>query len=60
VSLADTPQKHDGRHSPEQVKSMGGDVPEALLFHLVCAQETEREVLCAIGDVTVLQARENN
>jgi hypothetical protein len=58
VSLVDTPQKHDGRPSPEQVKSMGGDVPEALLFHLVCAQETEQELLCATGDVVVLQTRE--
>jgi hypothetical protein len=37
---------------------MGRDVPEALLFHLVCAQETERELLCATGNVVVLQARE--
>jgi hypothetical protein len=58
VSLADTPQKRDGHPSPEQVKSMGGDVQEALLFHLVCAQETERELLCATEDVVVLQARE--
>ena len=42
VLLADTPQKRDGRPSPEQMNSMSGDVPEALLFHLVCAQETER------------------
>jgi hypothetical protein len=58
VSLADTLQKCDGRPSPEQVKSTGRDVPEALLFHLVCAQETERELLYATGDVVVLQARE--
>ena len=45
VPLADTPQKRDGRPSPEQMNSMSGDVPEALLFHLVCAQETEREKL---------------
>ena len=43
MPLADTPQKRDGRPSPEQMNSMSGDVPEALLFHLVCAQETERE-----------------
>ena len=43
VPLADTPQKRDGRPSPEQMNSMSGDVPEALLFHLVCTQETERE-----------------
>jgi hypothetical protein len=40
------------------VKSTGKDVPDALLFHLVCAQETEWELLCATGDVVVLQARE--
>jgi hypothetical protein len=57
VSLADTPQKRDGRPSPEQVNLTGGDVPEALLFHLVCTQETEWELLCATGDVVVLQAR---
>jgi hypothetical protein len=37
---------------------MDGDVPEALLFYLVCAQETERELLYATGDVVILQARE--
>jgi hypothetical protein len=40
------------------VKSTGGDIPEALLFHLVCVMETKRELLCATGDVVVLQARE--
>ena len=45
MPLVDTPQKRDGRPSPEQMNSMSGDVPEALLFHLVCAQETEREKL---------------
>jgi hypothetical protein len=40
------------------VKSTGGDVPEALLFHLMCTQEMERELLCTTGDVVVLQARE--
>jgi hypothetical protein len=58
VSLADTPQKRDGCPSPEQVNSTGGDVPETLLFHFMCAQEVERELLCATGDVVVLQARE--
>jgi hypothetical protein len=40
------------------VKSTSGDVPEALLFHLMCAQETKQELLCATGDVVVLRARE--
>jgi hypothetical protein len=38
-----TPQKRDGRPSPEQVNSLDGDVSEVVLFHLVCAQETERK-----------------
>jgi hypothetical protein len=36
VPLADTPKKRDDRPSPEQVNSTGGDVPEPLLFHLMC------------------------
>jgi hypothetical protein len=40
------------------VKSTGGDVPEALLFHLMCTQEMEQKLLCATGDVVVLRARE--
>jgi hypothetical protein len=54
VSLVDTPQKRDGRPSTEQVNSTDGEVPEALLFYLVCSQETERGLLCATGDVVVL------
>jgi hypothetical protein len=46
-----TPQKHDGRPSPEQVNSLDGDVLEALLFHLVCAQETEQKNSFAAGYV---------
>jgi hypothetical protein len=38
-----TLQKRDGRPSPEQVNTLDRDVPEALLFHLVCAQKTERK-----------------
>jgi hypothetical protein len=55
VPLADTPQKRDGLSSPEQVNSTGGDVPEALLFHLVCAQEMERGELYATGYVVLFQ-----
>jgi hypothetical protein len=56
VPLADTLKKRYGRPSPEQVNSMKRMlVPEALLFHLVCAQEMEwgvlllREVWCNQG-----------
>jgi hypothetical protein len=55
VLLADTPQKRDGRSSPEQVNSSVGDISEALLFHLVCAQETKRGELYATGYVVLFQ-----
>jgi hypothetical protein len=53
VPPADTPQKRYGRPSPGQVNSMGC-VPEALLFHLVCAQDREQGELSATGDVVLL------
>jgi hypothetical protein len=40
-----------GHPSPEQVNSLDGDVPEALLFYFVCAQETERKNSFAAGYV---------
>jgi hypothetical protein len=44
-------KNRDGRPSPKQVNSLDGDVLEALLFHLVCAQETERKNSFAAGYV---------
>jgi hypothetical protein len=39
------------------VNSLDGDVPEALLFHLVCAQEIERENSHAAEYVMCIQEK---